>query len=108
MEGAVELAVAAAAEAVPGGLAAGGGDGCDAGEAGEAGFGAEPAAVRPGDDQLGGDDRADAGLVEQRRCECAHVGEDLAFELVGFDGCCLDAAGEAAKHEPCRELVGSG
>ena len=45
VQGAVELAVAAAAEAVPVRLAAGGGDGCDAGEAGEGGFGAEPAVV---------------------------------------------------------------
>ena len=43
--GAVELAVAAAAEPVSGRLAAGGGDGCDAGEAGEAGLGAQPAVV---------------------------------------------------------------
>jgi hypothetical protein len=50
VQGAVELAVAAAAEAVPLGLAAAGGDGCDAGEAGEAGFGAEAAGVGPGDD----------------------------------------------------------
>ena len=60
----------------------------------EAGIGATPASrakaaserTRPwcdqADDQLGGDDRADAGLVEQPGCERAHVGEDLAFELV--------------------------
>jgi hypothetical protein len=52
--------------------------------------------VRPGDDQLRGDDRPDAWLVEQRGCERTYVGEDLLFELVGFDGRCLDAAGEAA------------
>jgi predicted glutamine amidotransferase len=40
-----ELAVAAAAESVPTGLAAGGGDWCDAGEPREAGFGAQAAAV---------------------------------------------------------------
>ena len=45
VEGAVELAVAAAAEAVSGGLAAGGGDRGDAGESCEGGFGAEPAVV---------------------------------------------------------------
>jgi hypothetical protein len=45
VQGAVELAVAAAAEAVSAGLAAGSGDRCDAGEAGEARFGAESAAV---------------------------------------------------------------
>ena len=42
---AVELAVAAAAEAVTGRLAAGGGDRCDAGESCEGGFGADPALV---------------------------------------------------------------
>jgi hypothetical protein len=43
--GAVGLAVAAAAEPVPRRLSAGGGDWCDAGEAGEGGFGARPAWV---------------------------------------------------------------
>jgi hypothetical protein len=45
VESAVELAVAAAAEPVPGRLAAGGGDRRDAGEAGEGGLGAQPAVV---------------------------------------------------------------
>ncbi len=39
------LAIAAAAETVPLRLAAGGGDGCDAGEAGEGGFGADATAM---------------------------------------------------------------
>ena len=54
------------------------------------------------------DDRSDAGLVEQRRGECADVGVDLVLELGGFAGCGLDAAGEAAQHEPHSELVGCG
>jgi hypothetical protein len=45
---------------------------------------------------LGGDDRADAGLVEQLGRECAHVDEDLALELGSFGGGRLDAASEAA------------
>ncbi len=45
VEGAVELAIAAAAEPVPGRLAARGGERGDAGEAGETGFGAKAAAV---------------------------------------------------------------
>ena len=45
VQGAVELAVAAAAEPMPGRLSAGGGDGCYAGEAGEAGLAAESAVV---------------------------------------------------------------
>ena len=45
VEGAVELAVAAAAESVSGRLAAGGGDRRDAGESGEGGFGADASVV---------------------------------------------------------------
>jgi hypothetical protein len=40
--------------------------------------------------------RPDAWLVEQRRCERAHVAEQFALELVGFVGRCLDSQGEAA------------
>ena len=68
-------------------------------------FGADATLVRPGDDQLGSDDRADAGLVEQLRCKRTDVRKDLLLELVGFAGCRLDPMGEAAQHEPCRELV---
>jgi hypothetical protein len=35
---------------------------------------------------LRGDDRSDAGFVEQRGCECADVAEDLVLELDGFAG----------------------
>jgi len=62
--------------------------------------------VGPGDDQLRGDDRADASLVEQLRCECADVGEDLAFELSCFGGRGFDPSGEAAQHKDRRELIG--
>src|SRR6266545_5781929 len=102
----IELPVAAAAEPVPSRLAAGGGDRGDAGEASESGLGAQPAAMRPGDDQLRGDDRADAWLVEQRGRECAYMGADLPFQLGRFAGCCIDSASEASQDEPCRELVG--
>jgi len=57
---------------------------------------------------LRGHDRADAGLVEQRRCERADVGEQLSLELVGFDRCRLDAAGEAFQHYPGGDLVDAG
>src|SRR5437667_5735873 len=107
VQGAVELPVAAAAESVPCRLAAGGGDRGDASEASESGLGAQPAAMRPGDDQLRGDDRADAWLVEQRGRECAYMGEDLPFQLGRFAGCCIDSASEASQDEPCRELIGS-
>ena len=45
VEGAVELAVAAAAEPMPGGLSARGGDRGDAGESREGGFGADASVV---------------------------------------------------------------
>jgi hypothetical protein len=61
----------------------------------------------PGDDQLGGDDWSDAGLVEQCRHECAHVSEQFAFELVRLDGCCLDATCQAAPDETgCKRVRG--
>ena len=106
VERAVQLSVAATAEPMPGRLAAGGGDRRDAGEAGEGGFGADASPMRPGDDRLRGDDRADAGFVEQLWREGAHVYEDLAFELVGLGGRRLNPSCEAAQDEPCRELVG--
>jgi hypothetical protein len=83
------------------------------GEACEIGLGAEPATVRPGDEQLRGDDRADAGFVEQRGRERADVGQDLAFELGGFPalpprsggrGC----AGRAVSRARPAELSSSG
>ena len=58
--------------------------------------------MRPGDDQLGGDDRSDAGFVEQRRGKRMDVLVDLVFELVGFEGCGLDAAGRG-----CAAQAGS-
>jgi hypothetical protein len=56
--------------------------------------------------EVAGEVWADAGLVEQRRCERADVGEDLAFELGGLGGCRFDAAGEAAEHLLGGEFVG--
>jgi hypothetical protein len=63
--------------------------------------------VRPGDEQVRADDRADPRLIEQRGRECAYVGEDLPFELGRFAGCGIDPATEASQDEPRRELVGS-
>jgi hypothetical protein len=57
------------------------------------------------DDQLGGNDRADAGLVEEPGCERPNGGKDLDLELCGFLGRRLDGAGEGAKHERRGELV---
>jgi hypothetical protein len=58
--------------------------------------------VRPGDDQLRGDDRADAGFVEQFGHERANVVEDLTLKLIGFCGRRLDASGERAQCEHDR------
>src|SRR4051812_34224625 len=65
MQRAVELAVAGAVESVADRLARGGGDGCRAGEHGKRAVVAQPAVVRPGAVELGGADRADAGLGQQ-------------------------------------------
>ena len=63
----VQTSVSASVEAVPGGVAAGGGDGVHAGEGGERGVVADSAGVGPrGDDDRGGV-CADAGLLQQRR-----------------------------------------
>ncbi len=52
VQGAVELAIAAAVEAVADRLARRGGDRCAASEASEGGLASDPALVRPGDDEL--------------------------------------------------------
>jgi hypothetical protein len=94
---AVELAVAAAVEAVADRLSGGGGDRCAAGEAGEGGFASDPAAVRPGEHDLRGRGRADAGLIEQLRCQRVRELFDLARELALFVGQVLDAASDRAQ-----------
>jgi hypothetical protein len=33
------------------------------------------------------------------------VRKEVAFELIGFERCSLDAAGQAAQYEPCCDLV---
>ena len=71
MEGAVEFAVAASVEAVADRLAGRRRDRCCAGESRKRGFGGDAALVGPGEDELGGCVRSDAGLVEQLRCELA-------------------------------------
>ena len=64
-QGPVELAVAAAGEAVAVGVAAGGGDRCGAGVRGERGRAAEVADVVGLAEDLGRDERTDAGDGEQ-------------------------------------------
>ena len=60
VQGAVELAVAAAVEPVAGHLPGGGGDGVGAGQGGKGCLGAEPAGMRPADQHLGGAERSHA------------------------------------------------
>ncbi len=72
MQGSVGLAVAAAVQAVPDDLSGGGWDRRGAGERGVGGLGSEAASMRPGAEELGGADHADARLGAQRRPELAH------------------------------------
>ena len=99
----VEVAVAAAVEAVACCLPGGGFEGRDPAEAGERGLVAASPVVGPGDVDLGGGDGADAGLVEQSDAEQlveqlggggADERADRRFELVGLLGECLDPPGD--------------
>jgi hypothetical protein len=84
VEGVVGLAVAAAVEAVANGLAGASGLWCGAVAAGEGGLALEPAGVAG--DQLGGGDRSDPGLLEQRRVERTDQAGELGLVGVGL-GC---------------------
>ena len=99
MQGPVELAVAAAVEAVADRLSGGGGDRGDAGEPGERGLASDPAFVGPGEHDLGCEERPDAGLVEELWCELLGQGLDLAGELALLDDQLLDAASDRAERE---------
>ena len=99
VEGAVELSVAAAVEAVADRLSGGGGDRGDAGEPGERGFAADPAFVGPGEHDLGCEERPDAGLVEELGCELLGQRLDLAGELALLGDQLLDAASDGAERE---------
>ena len=85
VQGPVEVAVAAAVESVSGPLPAAGFQRGGAGQGGEGGLAADPAAVGPADEQLRGDDGADAGLGEQGRPGRVlfEQGEQFRVELVG-------------------------
>ena len=90
----VEVAVAAAVEAVACCLPGGGFEGRDPAEAGERGLVAASPVVGPGDVDLGGGDGADAGLVEQLGGGGADERADRRLELVGLLGECLDPPGD--------------
>src|SRR5262245_39731011 len=57
------------------------------------------AAVRPGDQHLGGGDRADTRLIEQRLRELGDPRLDLALELAFLGRERLRAAGERAQRD---------
>jgi len=61
VESTIEVPVAGAAQSVSGPLAAAGLERGDTSQRGECGFAADAAAVGPADQELGGDDGADAG-----------------------------------------------
>ena len=104
---AVELSVAAAVEPEADGLPRAGGDRGGAAEHREGGVAAQPAGVRPGAVELGGGDRTDADLVEQRRDGALDEPFELAFEVVGFGFEGEHAAGGVAQRDHgCAVLVG--
>jgi hypothetical protein len=102
VQGAVEPAVAAAVEAVADGLAGAGLKRGDAGETGEGGLAAQPAGMRPGDEQLRGRDRPDAWLSEQCRREPLDERCDLPLEGGRLARCRLDPAGAVTQREQDR------
>src|SRR3954453_16739036 len=109
MQGTVQAAVTGSAQSMPGALPAAGLKGCDAGEGGEGGFVADPAAVGPADQELGGDDGADTSLGEQ--CRSGGMlwdeGQQLDVELSGLQGEEPDASSDRAE-SPDRDAVLNG
>ena len=84
MDGGVDLAVAAAVEAVAVGLAGADGDRRDAGGARELGVAAEAAGAGDLADELGGGQRPETGLAEQLWRDLGDELSDLGLE--GLDG----------------------
>jgi len=94
VQGAVELAVAAAVEPVASVLAAAGFEWCDAGVAGESGVGVEAFDRADLAEQLGGAERAAAGQGKQRRRGLLDPGLELAVE---GEGPCGSASGSGRR-----------
>ena len=86
-------------------MAAGGGDGGGAGEHGERGVGAEAAGVGPGAEHGGGDDRADAGLVEQVGPPGPHDGPDGASRASAASSAQGAGSGGPARAARWRSVV---
>lgn len=74
VEGAVEVLVSSAVDAVPDGVPGGRGDRADAGEAGESGLGSDAPQVRPRGQRDCGGDRPDSGLLEGVGGGCVGLG----------------------------------
>ena len=110
VQGAVEVSVAGTAESVSGALAAAGLERGDAGQGGECGFVADPAAVGPADQELGGDDGADAGFGEQRRSGRVLRDEDqqLGVELGGLGDQEPDTGGDRAQRRDRDSVLDGG
>jgi hypothetical protein len=92
MQGAVELAVAAAVEAVALGSSGGCGDRCRAGGAGELGVAGEAGDAGDLAEQLGGGQDAAAAFGQQSRRERGDERGELGFEVVDGAGEFADAA----------------
>jgi hypothetical protein len=107
MDGRVDLAVAAAIEAVAVGLAGADGDRSDAGGARELGVCGEP--VRAGDlaDKLGRGERPQTGLAEQLRRDLVDEGADLCLERLERLGELADAAQLVTRDADARGLLGA-
>ena len=96
MQGAVEVAVAAAVEPVTDDAAAAGGDRAGAGERGVCGIVAAAARVGPGHDRLCGADRADAAFGQQLRRQVGDQVGEVAFVIGEFSVDPADGEGEPA------------
>lgn len=98
VKGAVELPVAAAGEAMPSLILPGRGlQGGGSSEAGEGCFVTTTPRVRPGDEDLGCDERADAGLGKERRSDLMHDREHRVLKFPALDGEVFDPRRGAAK-----------
>ena len=98
MEGAVELAVAAAVEPVALVEAAGGFDGAGAGQGCEGCFAGHAAGVAGGDDELGGADGAHAAFLQQFRHECVHERFQLPVDRLDLEAEVSHPGGDPAQH----------
>src|SRR5665648_569893 len=108
VQGAVELAVPTAGEAVADGVARGGGEWCCAGQGGERGFGADAPAVGPRGQHDSPGNRAQARDLEQTGHELADVhlqGLVVALQVDVHGQHCLGQAAGFAADRGCGGIV---